>query len=288
MVQYRQALLARRHAGRRSAGHSDTGNQCGSELRHVGEIGATKARRRNNAEHQNRRCRKHAAGRKATVYLCFSSGLSSNYSTAAALLAQVKEEFPDAPLYLVDLMIGSTPEGLLVLEALRQRDSGLSAEELVEWAEQARYFVQTAFMVDDLDALHRGGRIPASVAAAGSALNVKPLLTFDTSGHLALTGAARGRKKGLKQMADFFAKEHDTQGGSPVVLIGNADCPKDAEALRDLLAKQDESITVVQHNIGATIGSHVGPGMVSISFWGGDRRENMSVADRIAAKIKRG
>lgn len=59
-----------------------------------------------------------------TVYLCFSSGLSSNYSTAAALLAQVKEEFPDAPLYLVDLMIGSTPEGLLVLEALRQRDSG--------------------------------------------------------------------------------------------------------------------------------------------------------------------
>ena len=167
-----------------------------------------------------------------TVYLCFSSGLSSNYSTAAALLAQVKEEFPDAPLYLVDLMIGSTPEGLLVLEALRQRDSGLSAEELVEWAEQARYFVQTAFMVDDLDALHRGGRIPASVAAAGSALNVKPLLTFDTSGHLALTGAARGRKKGLKQMADFFAKEHDTQGGSPVVLIGNADCPKDAEALR--------------------------------------------------------
>lgn len=143
-------------------------------------------------------------------------------------------------------------------------------------------------MVDDLDALHRGGRIPASVAAAGSALNAKPLLTFDTSGHLALMVAARGRKKGLKQMADFFAKEHDTQGGSPVVLIGNADCPKDAEALRDLLAKQDESITVVQHNIGATIGSHVGPGMVSISFWGGDRRENMSVADRIAAKIKRG
>ena len=223
-----------------------------------------------------------------TVYLCFSSGLSSNYSTAAALLSQVKAEFPDAPLYLVDLLIGSTPEGLLILEALRQRDAGLTAEELVEWAEEARYFAQTAFMVDDLDALHRGGRIPASVAAAGSALNVKPLLTFDITGHLALTGAARGRKKGLKQMASFFEKEHDAQGGSPVVLIGNADCPKDADALQELLAKQDASITVVKHNIGATIGSHVGPVMVSISFWGGDRRESMSVADRIAAKIKRG
>ena len=221
-----------------------------------------------------------------TVYLCFSSGLSSNHSTAAALLAQVKEEFPDAPLYLVDLMIGSTPEGLLVLEALRQRDSGLSAEELVEWAEQARYFVQTAFMVDDLDALHRGGRIPASVAAAGSALNVKPLLTFDTSGHLALAGAARGRKKGLKQMADFFAKEHDTQGGSPVVLIGNADCPKDADRLKEALSKIDENILFLESSIGPVIGSHVGPGMLAVVFWGKDRREELSVADRIARKVK--
>lgn len=223
-----------------------------------------------------------------TVYLCFSSGISSNYSTAEALHSQIKAEHPEAPLYLVDLLIGSTPEGLLVAEALRQRDAGLSAEELVEWAEQARYFVQTMFMVDDLDALHRGGRIPASVAAAGSALSVKPLLTFDVTGHLALTGAARGRKKGLRQMAEFFEKEHDTEGSSPVVLIGNADCEKDADTLCELLAKQDASITVIKHNIGATIGSHVGPGMVSISFWGSDRRANLSVADRIAAKIKRG
>ena len=94
-----------------------------------------------------------------TVYLCFSSGLSSNYSTAYAIWRQLKAEHPEAPIYIVDLLIGSTPEGLLVLEALRQRESGLTAEEMVAWAEEARYFVQTLFMVDDLDALHRGGRI---------------------------------------------------------------------------------------------------------------------------------
>lgn len=66
-----------------------------------------------------------------TVYLCFSSGLSSNYSSAETLLSQVKNEFPEAPLYLVDLLIGSTPEGLLILEALRKRDAGLTAEEMV-------------------------------------------------------------------------------------------------------------------------------------------------------------
>lgn len=49
--QSRQALLARRHAGRRSAGHGDSSDQGGGELRHIGEIGAAKARRRDNAEH---------------------------------------------------------------------------------------------------------------------------------------------------------------------------------------------------------------------------------------------
>ena len=210
-----------------------------------------------------------------TVYLCFSSGLSSNYSTAYAIWSQLKAEHPEAPIYIVDLLIGSTPEGLLVLEALRQRESGLTAEEMVAWAEEARYFVQTLFMVDDLDALHRGGRIPASVAFAGSKLDLKPLLNFDTNGKLSLAGASHGRKKGLKQLASFYGKAH-------------AETEKDADRVCELLAKQDESITVIKHDIGATIGSHVGAGMVSISFWGEDRREALSVADKIARKVRKG
>lgn len=221
-----------------------------------------------------------------TVYLCFSSGISSNYSTAYAICNQLKAENPDAPIYIVDLLIGSTPEGLLVLEALRQRERGLTAEEMVAWAEEARFFVRTLFMVDDLDALHRGGRIPASVAFAGSKLDLKPLLNFDTNGKLSLAGAAHGRKKGLKQLAGCYEKDHAEN--SKVALIGHADCEKDADRLSELLAKQDESITVIKHNIGATIGSHVGAGMVSISFWGSDRRESLSVADKIARKVRKG
>lgn len=53
-------------------------------------------------------------------------------------------------------------------------------------------------MVDDLEALRRGGRIPSSVAFAGSKLDVKPLLGIDMEGKLALTGVARGRKKRRK------------------------------------------------------------------------------------------
>ena len=222
----------------------------------------------------------------SAVYLAFSSGLSGGCDGAMLALDRVKLFYPDCDIYVVDTLLGSTPEGLLVSEALRQRDRGLSAAELAAWALEARFYVHTLFMVEDLEALRRGGRIPATVALAGAKLDVKPLLSFDVSGKLALAGVARGRKKGLRQMADYFVKSHDNGAFSSVAAIGNADCAKDAERLRELISKADGHVEFLESSIGPTIGSHVGPDMVSLCFWGPDRREARSVADRIASRVR--
>ena len=71
-------------------------------------------------------------------------------------------------------------------------------------------------------------------------------------------------------------------------LYYNADCPKDAERLKDALSKIDDSILFLESSIGPVIGSHVGPGMIAVVFWGGDKREQLSVADRIARRVKQG
>lgn len=222
-----------------------------------------------------------------TVYLAFSSGISGAYEGAMVALDRMKEEFGnEIPVFVVDLRIGSTPQSLFCLEAIRQRDKGLTAQEMVSWAEEARYFVHTMFMVDDLEALRRGGRIPSGVAIAGAKLDVKPLLAFDIDGKLALVGVARGRKKGIKRMAEYFAKTHQPDARATTVAIGNADCPKDAERLRDLIERSQDDVLFLETSIGPTIGCHVGPGMVSCCFWGADRRETLSVADRIANAVK--
>ena len=143
-------------------------------------------------------------------------------------------------------------------------------------------------MVDDLEALRRGGRIPGSVAYAGSKLDVKPLLGITADGKLALTGVARGRKKGVKQLAEYYRKRKADSRPGRCVVIGNADCPKDAERLKGELSKDDDSILFLESSIGPVIGSHVGPGMIAVVFWGGDKREELSVADRIARKVKGG
>lgn len=206
-----------------------------------------------------------------TVYLSMSSGISSNYSSACMIADKVKQDFPLSELYVVDSLVGCAPEGLLVLEAIEQMEAGLSAKELVAWLEEARFRTYIQFMVDDLDTLHRGGRVPGSVAVMGGALNIKPLLTFDAEGKLTLTGAARGRKKALKSIASFFAEKRDPEHHQ--VLIGNADAPKDAEALKAAILEVDPDAQVIIHTVGTTIGSHTGPGMVSIGFWGPSRKE---------------
>lgn len=221
-----------------------------------------------------------------TVYLCFSSGLSGSYDAAVLVRDQLVAEHPDAELYVVDTRLASVAEALLVYEALRQRDAGMTAQEMVKWAEEARFFVDAEFMVEDLDSLRRGGRIPASVAYAGAKLDVKPLLTITPAGTLALSGVARGRKKGIKQLAAYCEKRMAKAAPGREVVIGNADVPKEAERLKEALGKVDDSLLFLESSIGPVIGSHVGPGMLAVVFWGSDKREELSVADKIANRVR--
>ena len=221
-----------------------------------------------------------------TVYLSFTSGLSGSFDVACLVRDQLLAEHPEAELYLVDTLQASVAEGLLVYEAIQQRDKGLTARELAEWASEARFFVDAEFMVEDLESLRRGGRIPGSVAYAGSKLDVKPLLTIATDGKLSLSGVARGRKKGIKQLVEYYQRRVAKEGPGRCVVVAHADCQKDADRLKEMLARLDESIPFLECDIGPVIGSHVGPGMIAMVFWGSDRREELSVADRIARKVK--
>ena len=92
----------------------------------------------------------------------------------------------------------------------------------------------------------------------------------------------------MKQLAEFFAQKAELTEDNPYVIIGSAEAPKDVKKLEELVLKESkkEEPIFVEHTVGPVIGSHVGPGMVAVSFWGPDKREEMSVANRIARKVK--
>ncbi len=101
-----------------------------------------------------------------------------------------------------------------------------------------------------------------------------------------MVGVAWGRKKGIRQLAEYYKKNVDDAGQAHVAIVGHADCPKDAARLKEALGKGGARAFVSVCNIGPVIGSHGGADMLAVVFWGHDKRENLSVADRIARKVK--
>ena len=109
-------------------------------------------------------------------------------------------------------------------------------------------------------------------------------------GSLSVKGVARGRKKGLRQLAQLYVDSADKPYTQPYVTVGNADAERDMKRMEDIINKEcgreRNAPVFIEGTIGPVIGSHVGPGMVSIAFWGPDKRDKISMADRIARKVR--
>ena len=164
---------------------------------------------------------------------------------------------------------------------------GFTAEELYHWAEDARYFVQGYFTLDSLHWLGQGGRIPPTAANVGGKLDIKPELSYDRTGALTLCGMCRGRKKALRAILQDFRENYGHDRSLPIA-IASADADKDADWLEAQIRKEKgcEDVVVMRSYISPVVGSHVGPGMVAVAFWGSDRREKLSLTDRIARKVR--
>lgn len=114
------------------------------------------------------------------VYLAFSSGLSGTYQSAVIARDMVLEEHPETKITVVDTLAAASGEGFLVQEMVKLRDSGKSLPEALDVLGNLILRLNSLFMVDDLNHLARGGRIPKAVAMVGTMANIKPLLTVDT------------------------------------------------------------------------------------------------------------
>ena len=96
-----------------------------------------------------------------TVYLCFTSALSSSYNSACHAAEQVRTDHPEFELYVVDNALPCACGELLAMEAVRQRAAGLSARQLAEWANEAKTYIHGYFTLDSAQVerthWHRGG-----------------------------------------------------------------------------------------------------------------------------------
>lgn len=204
------------------------------------------------------------------VYLGFSSGLSGTYQGALLCMEELREKYPQRTLCYVDTLSASIGEGQLILGALRQQQTGLALDALVEWVEAHRLGMCHLFMVDTFEHLRRGGRVSAAVAVAGTALQIKPMLFVDDKGLLEVSDKPRGRKRATQRLLDQFASLYDPQVDG-TVFVGHGDCLEEAQALKAAVLSLHPETTVHISSVGPVIGSHTGPGILALTFFGKTR-----------------
>ena len=200
-----------------------------------------------------------AAGDEVVAVL-ISSTLSGTWQ-CARLAAEVSEF---GGLYAVDSRTGSQGEAILVREAVRLRDAGAAAAEIAAALEALKSRIRILGVVDSLKHLHKGGRLPAAVALVGGALGIRPVLSV-ADGEIKLADTARGRPGAL--VALF--KQIDALGGiDPAygyVLLYSDEKTAVAPIHRYLHERLHISGGRAAQ-LGAVIGTHIGPGCAALAF----------------------
>ena len=197
------------------------------------------------------------------IAITISSKLSGTYSSAR-LAAQA---FP-GKVFLVDSMSATIGEKILVLYALELTKTIDNPEEIVKKLEEKREKIEICYLLDTLEYLHKGGRLSAAQAIAGSILSLKPLCTL-SNGEVEVIGNARGIKKGMEKMADVIRLADDYDVDMPSMLVYSGNDPKGLDKFKqaypDIFGKDIEGIPVSV--MGSTIGTHVGPGTIGLAFF---------------------
>lgn len=216
--------------------------------------------------------RRHLEQGEDILYIAFSSGLSASCQNAVLGANDVRDDFPDRKIIVVDSLCASMGQGLFVHYALKRQAEGMSLEENAKWLEDHKLNICHQFTVDDLHHLHRGGRVSKATAILGTMINVKPVLHVDDEGKLVSLYNVRGRKKSLQALVTNMEK---TIGGfeneNEDIFISHGDCMDDVLYLEKLIEEKFGKKNFYVNYVGAVIGAHSGPGTMALFYLGNKR-----------------
>lgn len=199
------------------------------------------------------------------VVITLSSLLSGTHGSAQTAAAAF-----DEGVYVVDSKNVTVGERVLVEYALRLVERGVSAADIAVALEQAREDIHVVGLLDTLEYLKRGGRVPAAAAALGRVLSIKPVISI-VDGVVELLGKARGSKNGRNLLTQQVEAAGGIDFSMPIALgyagLDDALLRKYIEDSRHIWEGHLSLDDMPIHSVGATIGTHVGPGAIALAFF---------------------
>jgi len=211
---------------------------------------------------------------KDLLHVSLSGGLSGSCNSARLAAEELKEQYPDRKIYVVDSLAASSGYGLFVDALAELKNGGMSIDDLYAWANENKKRVHHWFFSTDLTFYVKGGRISKAAGWFGTMLKICPLLNVDDKGKLIPREKIRGKNNVIKAIFNKMVENADDGVNyNGKCFISHSDCYEDARAVADLVETTFPNLNgkVLINDIGSTIGAHTGPGTVALFFFGKER-----------------
>jgi DegV family protein with EDD domain len=199
------------------------------------------------------------AGEDDTVISVHVSGkLSGTLSSA-----ETASKMASAKVVTVDTRTASQGIARSVLTAAEAANRNMSLDDILAVTNKSVENTFSVFAVDTLEFLQRNGRIGKAASLLGSMLQLKPVLYADPDGMVAVYDKVRGRSKIIPSLVAAALK--NVSPDNPVNLsVVHTNAEDKAEVLLEELKKHYEIADLHVGIVGPAIGTHIGPGAVSL------------------------
>ena len=199
------------------------------------------------------------------ICVCITSKFSGSYNSASVAKENCLEKYPNAKITVIDSMVNTGVQGLLVLEIARMKRDGKTYDEAIKLANAMRKTGRIFFTVGNLEYLRKGGRIGKLV---GATLKIKPIIVL-RDGEIFSAGISFTRKKSFLKATDaalnYFKENKENPDDYQFITGYGYDIEEGKlynEKLKEILKRED--VLLIQ--IGATIGVHTGPYPLGVGF----------------------
>ncbi|MDD6811059.1 MAG: DegV family protein [Lachnospiraceae bacterium] len=210
-----------------------------------------------------------AEANDTVIYLCFSTGIAGTCNAANIAKETVQEDYPNFDLTIIDSKCASIGFGLLVSKLVTMLERGASKEEIIEAAQYYIEHIHHVFTVQTLAYLVKGGRLTKFKGTLAETLDMKPVLTVDKNGALAVIKTVRGRKKSLRYLIDY-AKETGVALETQTVAVCHGEDKESLQFLLPVIEEEFHPKSILVSTVGCAIGAHTGRGLIGFCFFDAD------------------
>lgn len=197
------------------------------------------------------------------IYITLSSQLSGTYQNADMVRRLMNCE----NCYVLDGRNGTGGQRMLVEHAVKLRDEGCAAKQIISAVEALRDRIVLYACIDTLEYLYRGGRISHTAYTLGSLARIKPIIRVETDGRVTVPAKAMGMRKGM----DYLCKcvEDCKPDAAFPLYVMYTDDRGAAETLAARLRATGHTVPEERIiGVGAAIGSHIGPNACGLVYVG--------------------